>query len=79
MGTYHNKNVRPIIYKHRVSYKKLYLAIAEFPRIKLKSEIVYNITKFYFTLKVRRYMSTKTFLPSYAYVLKFHQALSDTV
>ena len=44
MGTYHNKNVRPIIYKHRVSYKKLYLATAEFPRIKLKSEIVYNIT-----------------------------------
>ena len=40
----HNKNVRPIIYKHRVSYNQLYIATAEFPRIKLKSEIVYNIT-----------------------------------
>ena len=44
MGTYHNKNVRPIIYKHRVSYNQLYLAIAEFRRNKLKSKIVYNIT-----------------------------------
>ena len=46
MGTYHNKNVMPIIYKHMVSYNQLYLATAEFPRIKLKSEIVYNITIF---------------------------------
>ena len=43
MGTY-NKNVRSIIYKNRVSYNQLYFATAEFPRIKLKSEIVYNIT-----------------------------------
>ena len=56
MGTYHNKNVRPIIYKHRVSYNQLYLATAEFPRIKLKSGIVYNI---YFTLKFRRYLPTQ--------------------
>ena len=33
MGTYHKKNDRPFIYKHRVSYNQLYLAIAEFPRI----------------------------------------------
>ena len=46
MGTYHNKNVMPIIYKHRVSYNQLYLATAEFPRIKHKPDIVYNITIF---------------------------------
>ena len=56
MGTYHNKNVMPIIYKLRVSYNLLYLATAEFPRIKLKSEIVYNI---YFTLKFRMFLSTQ--------------------
>ena len=56
MGTYHNKNVMPIIYKHRVSYNLLYLATAEFPRIKLKSEIVYNIC---FTLKFRMFLSTQ--------------------
>ena len=42
--------------KYRVSYNQLYLATAESPRIKLKSEIVYNI---YLTLKFRRYMSTQ--------------------
>ena len=36
----------PIIYKHRVSYNQLYLATAEFPRIELKFEIVYNIKIF---------------------------------
>ena len=46
MGTYHNKNVMPIIYKHMVSYNQSYIATAEFLRIKLKSEIVYNITIF---------------------------------
>ena len=56
MGTYHNKNVRPIIYKHGVSYNQLYLATSEFPRIKLKSGIVYKI---YFILKFRRYLSTQ--------------------
>ena len=33
MGTYHNENVIPIIYKQRVSYNQLYLATAEFPRV----------------------------------------------
>ena len=41
-----NKNVMPIIYKHRVSYNQLYLATAEFPKIELKFEIVYNIMIF---------------------------------
>ena len=36
----------PIIYKHRVSYNQLYLATAEFPKIELKFEIVYNIMIF---------------------------------
>ena len=54
MGTYHNKNVMPIIYKHRVSYNLLHLATAEFLRIKLKSGILYNI---YFTLKFRMFLS----------------------
>ena len=44
MGTYHIKYATPIIYKHRVPYNQLYLATAEFPRIKLKSKIVYNST-----------------------------------
>ena len=35
-----------MIYKHRVSYNQLYLATAEFPRIELKFEIVYNTTMF---------------------------------
>ena len=76
MGTYHNKNVMPIIYQHRVSYN---LATAEFPRIKLKSEIVYNITIFILYYNFADTCPPKTFLPSQACDLKFHQALSDTV
>ena len=46
MGTYYNKNVMPIIYKYRVSYNQLYFVTAEFPRIKLKSKIIYSVTIF---------------------------------
>ena len=63
MGTY-KKIVMPIIYKHRVSYNQLYLATAGFPRIKLKSEIVYNITIFILHENFADTCPTQNILPS---------------
>ena len=63
MGTYHNENVMPIIYKHMVSYNQLYIATAEFPRINLKSEIIYNITIFILHYSFADTCPPKTFLP----------------
>ena len=47
----------PIIYKHRLSYNQLYLATAEFPRIELKFDIVYEYYNIYFTLKFLIFLS----------------------
>ena len=52
----------PIIYKHRVSPNQLYLATAEFPRIKLKIRYCLQYCKSeenLFTLKFRKFFFTQ--------------------